>query len=133
MRQYVGQAVIALSLIAGVAHAQVGKSLGVVDANTASEQVLWARLSVFAGGFDLPAVEEVCSAEDLAREEVFEVIASLLDKSIVLRTGHGFAARYQMLATLREYGQRQLDAAAGEQARLRRQRARQRHALLLAA
>ena len=89
------------------------------DLCSAQEQRLWARLSVFAGGFDLAAAEAVCQAEDLAQDRVFEVIAALVDKSVVLRQGHGFQARYRMLETVRQYGQHRL-CAAGEHTRLRR-------------
>jgi predicted ATPase len=48
------------------------------------EQILWARLSVFAGGFDLEAVEQTCADEDIAQQDVFELVTGLVDKSILL-------------------------------------------------
>lgn len=71
-----------------------------------AEQLLWARLSIFSGGFDLEAAENVCSGEQISREEVLNLIASLVNKSILVRiqaTEHT-TAWYQMLETVREYG-----------------------------
>ena len=82
--------------------------------------MLWARLSVFAGGFELDAVEAVCTGEYLPADDVVDVLAGLVDKSIIDRddTPDGWAARYRMLATLQDYGssgcrRRKVDAAAG--------------------
>jgi predicted ATPase/DNA-binding CsgD family transcriptional regulator len=75
---------------------------------TQAERHLWARLSVFAGGFELGAAEDVCDSGGLAAEDLFELIASLIDKSILVRDGQGDAARYRMLETLRDYGAERL-------------------------
>src|SRR6476469_4646765 len=53
------------------------------------EQILWARLSVFAGGFDLEAVEQTCADEDIAQQDVFQLVTGLVDKSILDREEHG--------------------------------------------
>jgi non-specific serine/threonine protein kinase len=60
---------------------------------TRPESLLWARVSVFAGAFDLAAVREVCGGD-------VDVLAGLVDKSILLREG----GRYRLLETIREYG-----------------------------
>ncbi|MGK5552163.1 ATP-binding protein [Actinomadura kijaniata] len=65
------------------------------------ERLLWARLSVFAGGFDLTMAEEVCADDRLDRVSVVARLVGLVDKSIVQRSGPG---RYAMLDTVREYG-----------------------------
>jgi len=83
------------------------------DLCTSEERVLWLRASVFAGGFDLVAAEAICSGEDLPRDAVLDVVASLVDKSILNREDRGASARYLMLDTLREYG-RVRRAASGE-------------------
>lgn len=85
-----------------------------------AEQTLWARLSVFVGGFDLDAVEAVCSSEEIPRRHTLELVAGLLDKSVLIRLDHthGKQARYRMLETVRSYGMARL-AAAGEQAVMR--------------
>lgn len=76
---------------------------------TAAEQALWARLSVFAGSFDVAAAEKVCTGPDVPRGQVLETLVGLVDKSVVLRDG----ARYRMLDTLREFGAERL-AASGD-------------------
>lgn len=75
-----------------------------------SERRLWARLSVFAGTFDIRAIEEVCAETELERADVVAALVGLVDKSVVLRDDDG---RYRLLDTLREFGAEQL-AAAGE-------------------
>jgi predicted ATPase/transcriptional regulator with XRE-family HTH domain len=51
---------------------------------TGSEQALFRRLSVFAGGHTFEAAEFVCSGVDLAGESVLDQLAALVDKSLVL-------------------------------------------------
>ncbi|WP_415953388.1 ATP-binding protein [Streptomyces sp. KLOTTS4A1] len=84
---------------------------------TAQEQLLWSRLSVFAGSFDIAAAEEVCSGGPLPREEILTALVGLVDKSVVQREGEG-GSRYRMLDTLREYGAEHLERR-GEQSRMR--------------
>jgi predicted ATPase len=79
-----------------------------------AERRLWARLSVFAGTFSLPAAEEVCAEVEIERSEVVNALIGLVDKSVVLREGE----RYRMLDTLREFGAEQL-TASGEEAACR--------------
>ncbi|SDC41215.1 ATP-binding protein [Actinokineospora iranica] len=86
---------------------------------TEPERLLWARASVFSGGFDLDAAEEVCSGSGLDRHAVLDVIDGLLDKSILLREEHRGVARYRMLEMVRQYGENHL-RAAGELVWLRR-------------
>ncbi|MEU0878207.1 LuxR C-terminal-related transcriptional regulator [Lentzea sp. NPDC005914] len=81
------------------------------------EKLLWARLSVFAGGFELDAAEAVCSAADCAAEDVLNTVTSLLDKSILVADQHGDVMRYRMLETIREFGVEQLERT-GEHAEL---------------
>ncbi|MFC4909805.1 ATP-binding protein [Actinomadura gamaensis] len=84
---------------------------------TAEERLLWARLSVFPGDFDLTAAERVCGGDGLPGEELFEVLGRLVEKSVVQVERDG--RRYRMLDTLREYGAERL-AELGEGPRLRR-------------
>jgi len=75
-----------------------------------AEQLMWARLSVFSGGFDLEAAEAVCSGDEILRDDVLSLVAGLVNKSIVVRqqaTDHT-AAWYQMLETIRQYGAERL-------------------------
>ncbi|MDR8411996.1 LuxR C-terminal-related transcriptional regulator [Nonomuraea sp. 3-1Str] len=84
------------------------------------EQIMWERLSVFAGGFDLAAAEEVCSAAPLTREDVLPLLATLTEKSIVTRETYGTRPRYRILETLREYGQDRLAKSEAAPATRRR-------------
>jgi predicted ATPase len=81
------------------------------------EQALWQRLSVFAGGFDLAAAEEVCAESEPEREEIVTALLALIDKSVVLREP-AEGSRYRLLDTIREFGAERL-AASGEQDRWR--------------
>lgn len=67
------------------------------------EQALWAQLSVFAGGFNLRAAEEVCVG-DWTPTEFLDGLGCLVDKSILIREGAGTSVRFRMLETLRDYG-----------------------------
>lgn len=83
------------------------------------ERTIWARLSVFAGGFDLDAAAAICSGPDMSIGLTTDAIASLVDKSILLREEVGGGVRYRMLEILREFGHECL-ARADELAELHR-------------
>ncbi|GAB3205921.1 protein kinase domain-containing protein [Nocardia tengchongensis] len=72
------------------------------------EQRLWARLSVFAGGFELDAVEAICGP-DLDTDSVLDVVSSLVDKSILIRVESQGVVRLRMLETVRDYGWHKLE------------------------
>ncbi|AVI00231.1 LuxR family transcriptional regulator (plasmid) [Streptomyces sp. WAC00288] len=74
---------------------------------TAEERLLWARLSVFAGGFELTSVEQTCADAALPTANVLTVLSSLADKSVIYRDAND-ATRYRMLDTLRAYGAERL-------------------------
>ncbi|MBY8861378.1 protein kinase [Nocardia sp. CA2R105] len=85
---------------------------------TPAEQRLWARLSVFAGGFDIDAVERVCTTES-GQGSPLDVLSSLVDKSVVIREELEGVVRFRMLETVRDYGREQL-RESGEEITLRR-------------
>jgi predicted ATPase/DNA-binding CsgD family transcriptional regulator len=87
------------------------------DLCTPQEQLLWARLSVFSGGFGLEAAEQVCSGNGLDRAEILDVLQNLIDKSLVTRDSDE-GLHYRMLETIRQFGVARL-AEAGESERLR--------------
>jgi len=84
-----------------------------------AERLLWARLSVFAGGFELDAAEGICADHRLAADQVLELLAALAGKSIVIAAQGRGVARYRLPETLREFGQERLQSS-GEDAALRR-------------
>ncbi len=70
------------------------------------ERALFRRLAVFAGGFSLEAAEHVCAGERLPEDAVLDLLARLVDKSLVVtedtRAGDG-DVRYRQLETVRQY------------------------------
>ncbi|NHU44292.1 protein kinase [Rhodococcus sp. A14] len=85
---------------------------------TAGEQLVWDRVAVFAGSFELDAAEQVCG-EGLDPDELLDTLTSLVEKSILIREEHGSVVRFRMLETLREYGFEKLEQT-GEAVALRR-------------
>ncbi|MFI6290663.1 ATP-binding protein [Nonomuraea sp. NPDC050790] len=71
-----------------------------------AERLLWARLSVFAGDFDLEAARHVCGEETAGGIE--SLVNALVDKSVLLVRTDYLGTRYKLLATLAEYGARRL-------------------------
>ena len=83
-----------------------------------NEKLLFERLGVFVGGFDLPAAEAVCGADPLMPEDVLDLVMSLVDKSLVMVRETDGESRYRMLETLRDFGLEALEKR-GEHARER--------------
>ncbi|MFG2333835.1 ATP-binding protein [Streptomyces sp. NPDC048604] len=86
---------------------------------TPEERLLWARLSVFAGPFDLEATEYVCGGAGLPTERVLDVLGGLLAQSLVVREDTPAGPRFRMLDTVAAYGAHWL-AALGDSERMRR-------------
>jgi predicted ATPase/DNA-binding XRE family transcriptional regulator len=94
----------------------------------AAESVLFDRLTVFAGGFDLDAAERVCSdsqgtPKEVSAVGVLDLLSRLIDKSLVVaevRTAGD--ERYRLLETLRQYTHERL-ANKGELQDIRRRHA----------
>ncbi len=84
------------------------------DLLTTDEQRVLRWLSVFAGGFTLEAAEAVVPSDD-----TLDLLASLVDKSLLQQTAGPTGRRFVMLETIREYGQERL-AAGGEEEEARR-------------
>ena len=72
------------------------------------EQRLLARLAVFAGGCTLEAAETVCGGDGIDPDTVFELLASLVARSLVVTEEHGPETRYRLLETIRQYGEERL-------------------------
>ena len=79
-----------------------------------NEKLLFERLGVFVGGFDLAAAEVVCGAEPLIPEDVLDLVMSLVDKSLVMVREADGESRYRMLETLRDFGLEALQKRDGE-------------------
>jgi predicted ATPase/DNA-binding SARP family transcriptional activator len=77
------------------------------DLLTEPEQTLLRRLSVFSGGWTLEAAEGICEGD------VLDLLASLVEKSLVQYDDRGGEGRYRLLETVRQYGRERL-LAAGE-------------------
>lgn len=80
------------------------------DLLTESEQVLFDRLGVFAAGFELDAAENVCGTEPLSSDDVLDLVASLVDKSLVMAEEREDGTRYRTLETIRDYAREKLEA-----------------------
>ena len=92
------------------------------DLCSESEQALWRRLSVFAGGCDLPTVETACAGGAVSPDDVLDVLVGLVEKSILYVVPgddpHG-DVRYRMLDDLAAFGLEAL-AATGDLERWQR-------------
>jgi len=87
---------------------------------TEEERQLLRRMAVFAGGFDLAAIKEVCASDGQTAARVADLTARLVEKSLLLKQGDGSC--YQLLETIRQYAAEQLDA--GELDAIRERHAR---------
>jgi predicted ATPase/DNA-binding SARP family transcriptional activator len=109
---------------------------------TESERRLLLRLSVFAAGWTLEAAEAVCSVGQLrttndqpgeeglvgrssfvvGRDEVLDLLTSLVEKSLVIYEEQEEGGRYRLLETIRAYARERLEAS-GEATAIRRRHA----------
>ncbi|MBT8469636.1 MAG: hypothetical protein KJN97_12900, partial [Deltaproteobacteria bacterium] len=83
------------------------------------EKLLFQRLSVFQGGFDIEAAQTICGGDGIDEFDVLDLVSSLVDKSLVVaETGYA-AARYHFLETIRQFARDRLDESGhGEPIRL---------------
>jgi non-specific serine/threonine protein kinase len=82
------------------------------DLLTPAEGALFQQLGVFVGGFALDAVAFVAKSDEGAPQDVPELIARLVDKSLVVFDVH--RDRYGMLETVRQYALEKLVASGQE-------------------
>lgn len=80
------------------------------------ERVLLRRLSVFAGGCELEAIEVICTGEGVEATIVLDILGALVNKSLVLAENHEGSTRYRLLDTVRQYGRVHLAAWGEEEA-----------------
>jgi len=88
-----------------------------------AEQVVFRRLAVFAGGWTLEAAEAVCAGNQAERRHVLELLAQLVDKSLVVAAERHGRSHYRLLEPLRQYAGGQL-AASDDVAAVRRRHTR---------
>jgi non-specific serine/threonine protein kinase len=92
------------------------------DLLSQQERVALNRLSIFAGSFDSSAAEQICGADPLSPEDIFDLLASLVDKSLVMTEERAGGTRYRMLETIRDYGREKLERAGESNAVAQRHR-----------
>ncbi|MDF2976687.1 MAG: putative ATPase [Actinomycetospora sp.] len=80
------------------------------------EKALFARLSVFTGGFDLGGAHGVCGEPGDAEDDTLDLLAGLVDKSLVTVRSSGARSRYGVLETLRAFGRERLREAGADDA-----------------
>jgi predicted ATPase len=68
---------------------------------TENERLLLRRMAVFAGGFDLTAVNAVCASDGQTPAQIADLTARLVEKSLLLRQAD--TGMYQLLETIRQY------------------------------
>ena len=79
------------------------------DSCSPAEQQLWARLSVFVGGFETAAAEQVCAGDGIERDEIAGLVEALVAKSIVDVDRDVDPPYHRMLTSVREYGAARLE------------------------
>jgi tetratricopeptide (TPR) repeat protein len=84
-----------------------------------SEQALFRRLSVFAGGASLEAAEAACQAAGPLPEGMLDVAAGLLDKNLAGSAPGAEDLRFELLETMREFGMELLEASGEAEATAR--------------
>jgi predicted ATPase/DNA-binding CsgD family transcriptional regulator len=79
---------------------------------TTEEQLLWSRMTVFEGSFDLTAVESVCGAAPLDEPDLLDTVNALVDRSVLSVDQSGTRSRYRLLRVVRNYAAARIDDLA---------------------
>ena len=83
---------------------------------TEPERILFRRLAVFLGGFDLDAAQSVAGDAEVERYQILDQLALLVDKSLVTAENTSGRTRYRLLETVRQYAQEKLGEAGEAEA-----------------
>jgi predicted ATPase/DNA-binding CsgD family transcriptional regulator len=86
------------------------------------EQILWQRVAVFVGDFDLAAAEAVCADPVLPRDAIMDALDGLVDASVLGVYRMPDRVRFRMLETIRLFGGQLLERSGGRTTVLRRHR-----------
>lgn len=84
------------------------------DLLTVAEQSFFTRLAVFAGSFTLDAVECICPGDGLAADDLLDLLASLVEKSLVTTVEQDDVMRYRLLEPIRQYAVERLGHSGDE-------------------
>jgi predicted ATPase/class 3 adenylate cyclase/DNA-binding CsgD family transcriptional regulator/tetratricopeptide (TPR) repeat protein len=87
------------------------------DLLNSQEQIVFGRLSVFAGGWTLDAAEAVACCGDVEDWQVLDLLAALVGKSLVQAEVIQGSTRYRLLETVRHYAAERLALRAGSDPR----------------
>jgi predicted ATPase/DNA-binding SARP family transcriptional activator len=73
------------------------------------ERRVFERISLFAGHFGVAAAEEVCADATMGKEDVAELLARLVDRSLVVARRSPRGVDFRLLQTLAQYGRERLE------------------------
>ena len=87
------------------------------DLLSASESILFRRLSTFAGGWSMEASEAMGSGEGVEEGEVLDLLYGLAEKSLVMAKGSDQGGvRYRLLEPIRQYALEKLEESGEAEA-----------------
>ena len=75
------------------------------------ERAVFRRTSVFVDGFTLEAAEGICALQDIDESQIVDLLASLVDKSLVVAEPSGSDLRNRLQETLQQYAAERLAEA----------------------
>jgi non-specific serine/threonine protein kinase len=78
------------------------------DLLSEQEKILFRRLAVFVGGWSLEAAQAVCSGDGIETKQVFDCLAQLAHKSLLVTEYDHGGIRFYMLETIRQYAKEKL-------------------------
>ena len=79
------------------------------------ERVVFRRLSIFAGGWTLEAAQAVCGCDPIFADDVLDLLAHLVDRSLIVFDQLDSETRYRMLETIRQYSRDKLFEAGEDE------------------
>jgi predicted ATPase len=80
------------------------------DLLTPAQQLALSRLSTFAGGFTLEAAQALVGRDEVDEWKTLDLVAALVDKSLIQVAETDGTTRYRLLETVRQYATERLEA-----------------------